>query len=68
MAQVLYLKDTQDRKYMTDENQAVEEYKRNCEYHRLLRKYCGPNAYSIFTALVDRANDKEHDGWCFPFL
>jgi hypothetical protein len=66
MAQVLYLKDTQDRKYMTDENQAVEEYKRNCEYHRLLRKYCGPNAYSVFTALVDRANDKEHDGWAFP--
>jgi hypothetical protein len=66
MAQVLYLKDTQDRKYMTDENQAIEEYKRNCEYHRLLRKYCGPNAYSVFTALVDRANDKEHDGWAFP--
>jgi hypothetical protein len=56
----------QGRKNMSEDNQAVEEYKRNCEYHRLLRKYCGPNAYSVFTALVDRANDKEYDGWAFP--
>jgi hypothetical protein len=59
-------KQYQDRKQMSDDTQAVEDYKLNYQYHRLLRKYCGPNAYIIFTALIDRANDQEHDGWAFP--
>jgi hypothetical protein len=55
-----------ERKYMSEDNSAIEDYKRNCEFHRLLRKYCGPNAYSVLTALQDRANDELNDGWAFP--
>jgi hypothetical protein len=58
-------KTYQDRKQMSEDNSAVEDYKRHCEFHRLLRKYCGPNGYAIITALQDRANS-DHDGWCFP--
>jgi hypothetical protein len=61
-----YLREYQDRKHMSDDNSAIEDYKRNCEFHRLLRKYCGPNAYSVLTALQDRANDELYDGWAFP--
>jgi hypothetical protein len=59
-------KQYQGRKQMSDDTQAVEDYKLNYQYHRLLRKYCGPNAYIIFTALIDRANDQEFNGWAFP--
>jgi hypothetical protein len=60
------IKTYQDRKLMTDEDtQRVEQFKRDKEMHRLIRKYGGPEIYSIYTHLVDQANP-DHDGGCWP--
>jgi hypothetical protein len=65
MALPLYINDHKER-YMSQNTEATDDYKLNYQYHRLLRKYCGPNAYIVFTALIDRANDTEFNGWAFP--
>jgi DNA-binding transcriptional ArsR family regulator len=61
MAQVLYLKDTQDRKYMTKELEAEDYLFILKEFHRLLRRTLEPSEYMVFCAIEDHAGPGEQE-------
>jgi hypothetical protein len=64
--QPINFKDFQGRNMTSDEEtQSVEQFKMDKEMHRLIRKFGGPEVYSIYAHLLDSSN-KNHDWGCWP--
>jgi hypothetical protein len=59
------IQDYQGRNMTDDDNQSVEQFKMDKEMHRLIRKYGGPEVYSIYSHLVDSAS-KKNEWACWP--